>query len=226
MSRNAEIEAPAYDASASQRARDEQVAGERHQHHHRRQPHKRREHHKRVQQVRAEQRDNRRRDDGDDDDVEQEQRAKRVPGDGQAAAAGAAMDGPRHRQRGEAGDDVEVPAGITHLIRHHAFAVGPVHQQLQREAKRLHANQRRQRQAVDQARAEAREGHQHAKQRRWRPAMPETAEAADRGATGVPSPRRPTSTPNHAPAPMTVSVVQRRVAPAIRPGGGRRGGRR
>ena len=86
---------------------------------------------------------------------------------GQAAAARAAMDGPRHRQRGEAGDDVEVPAGITHLIRHHAFAVGAVHQQFQREAKRLHANQRRQRQAVHQARAEARERHQRAEHARW-----------------------------------------------------------
>ncbi len=76
---------PACDERRS--ARDEQVAGKRHQHHHRRQPHKRREHHKGVQQVRAEQADDRRRDDGDDDDVEQEQRAERVPGDSEAAAA-------------------------------------------------------------------------------------------------------------------------------------------
>ena len=63
----------------------------------------------------------------------------------------AAMHPPRHpepRQRecehdgGRPRDDVEAAAGVTHLHRHDAFDIRPVHQQLQRQPEALKTHQR------------------------------------------------------------------------------------
>ena len=75
----------------------------------------------------------------------------------------------------EAREDVEVQAGIAHLHRHDAALGGPVHDELQRQAKRLQPYERRERQAAREAvahsgsrddRAEHQDAEKHADERR------------------------------------------------------------
>jgi hypothetical protein len=62
-----------------------------------------------------------------------------------------------HDERRDAGDDVEVQAAVTHLHRHQSVLIRPVHQQLERQAEPLHADQDRQGQSRRQAPADRRE---------------------------------------------------------------------
>src|SRR5262249_214071 len=87
---------------------------------------------------------------GHRDDVQQQGEAAEIPRADHPAGDRAAGQPPPEEAGADPGQDVVVPPGVAHLHGHDPLGVGPVHEQLEREAEHLVADEGPEGQAADE----------------------------------------------------------------------------